>query len=73
MNLLNQTIQKILPPDQRAIKFVEHKLDKTMTNAQGLGELQNLLLPPTWLDSSVDAAWNLCHLFPTPLQAQSES
>lgn len=44
MNLLNQTIQKILPPDQRAIKFVEQKLAKTMTNAQGLGELQNLLL-----------------------------
>ena len=28
MSLLNQTIKKILPPDQRAIKFVENKLVK---------------------------------------------
>ena len=44
MSLLNQTIKKILPPDQRAIKFVENKLAQTMTNADGLGELKNLLL-----------------------------
>lgn len=40
MSLLNQTIRKILPPDQRAIKFVRHKLAQTMTNPDGLGELQ---------------------------------
>ena len=44
MSLLNQTIRKILPPDQRAIKFVRHKLAQTMTNPDGLGELQNILL-----------------------------
>ena len=44
MSLLNQTIKKILPPDQRAIKYVENKLAQTMTNADGLGELKNLLL-----------------------------
>lgn len=44
MSLLNQTIRKILPPDQRAIKFVKNKLSQTMTNPDGLGELQNILL-----------------------------
>ena len=44
MSLLNETIKQILPPDQRAIKFVENKLHQTMTNASGLGELKNLLL-----------------------------
>lgn len=44
MSLLNQTIRKILPPDQRAIKFVKNKLAQTMTNPDGLGELQNILL-----------------------------
>ena len=42
MSLLNQTIKKILPTDQRAIQFVENKLAQTMTNADGLGELKNL-------------------------------
>ena len=44
MSLLNQTIKKIMPPDQRAIKFVKNKLSQTMTNPDGLGELQNILL-----------------------------
>ena len=44
MSLLNQTLKKILPADQKAIKFVEHKLDTTMTNSSGLGELKKLLL-----------------------------
>ncbi len=30
MSLLNQTIKKILPPDQRAIKFVENKLEEKL-------------------------------------------
>lgn len=44
MNLLNETLKKILPSDQRAIKIVENKLSQTMTNDNGLGELKNLLL-----------------------------
>lgn len=44
MNLLNETLKRILPPDQRAIKIVENKLAQTMTNSTGLGELKNLLL-----------------------------
>ena len=41
---LIKTIKKIMPPDQRAIKFVKNKLSQTMTNPDGLGELQNILL-----------------------------
>lgn len=44
MSLLNQTLRKIFPPDQKAIKFVETKLNDTMTNPEGLGELKQLLL-----------------------------
>ncbi len=44
MSLLNETLKKILPPDKKAIDFVNNKLQKTMTNPDGLGELKNLLL-----------------------------
>ncbi len=44
MSLLEETLKKILPSDKKAIEFVENKLNTTMTNSDGLGELKKLLL-----------------------------
>ena len=43
MSLLNQTIKKSYH-QIKEIKFVENKLAQTMTNADGLGGVKNLLL-----------------------------
>lgn len=42
--MLNETIAKIQAPNYQAIKYVENKLAKIMTNPEGLGELKYLLL-----------------------------
>lgn len=54
MSLLQDTIARILPPDTRAIKFVETKLDKTMSNSGGLGELKELLLRYTGITGQIN-------------------